>query len=215
MKLIKGMRTWIVCASKGGDDMRVIGLTGGVGSGKSYVAHRLQELYGMELLIADELGHIAMEPGTDSFHQIVARFGTDVVLPDGTLDRKRLADLIFHDPQALEDMNGIVHPVVKEYLTDYIDSRRELPGIILLETAILYETGCDAFCDEVWYVSVPEEIRIRRLMVDRGYTEDKSRAMIASQKPDSFFRKRAQRIIDNAGNRQTLESVLKTMVPFQ
>lgn len=195
--------------------MRVIGLTGGVGSGKSYVAHRLQELYGMELLIADDLGHVAMEPGTDSFDQIVTRFGTDVVTADGTLDRKRLADLIFHDPQALEDMNRIVHPVVKAYLADFIDRRRALAGTILLENAILFETGCDTLCDEVWYVSVPEEIRIRRLMADRGYTEEKSRAIIARQQPDVFFREKADRIIDNAGDRQELEKMLETMIPLQ
>lgn len=194
--------------------MRVIGLTGGVGSGKSYVAHCLQELYGMELLIADELGHVAMEPGTDSFDRIVARFGADLVMEDGRLDRKGLADIIFHDPQALTDMNGIVHPAVKEYLADFISKRQELPGTILLENAILYETGCDAFCDEVWYVSVPEDIRIRRLMTDRGYTEDKSRAIIVSQQPESFFRERADRIIDNAGNRQELRKQLETMIPF-
>lgn len=192
--------------------MRVIGLTGGVGSGKSYVAHRLQELYGTELLIADELGHVAMVPGTDSFDRIVARFGVDLVREDGTLDRKHLADIIFHDPQALEDINAIVHPVVKEYLVDFINRRRGLPGIILLENAILYETGCDAFCDEVWYVSVPEEIRIRRLMSDRGYTEEKSRAMIASQRSELFFRERADRIIDNAGNRQELDKKLEVMM---
>lgn len=194
--------------------MRVIGLTGGVGSGKSYVAHRLQELYGMELLIADELGHVAMEPGTDSFDRIVARFGADLVMEDGRLDRKGLADIIFHDPQALTDMNGIVHPAVKEYLADFISKRQELSGTILLENAILYETGCDAFCDEVWYVSAPEEIRIRRLMADRGYTEDKSRAIIVSQQPESFFRERADRIIDNAGSRQELKKQLETMIPF-
>lgn len=192
--------------------MRVIGLTGGVGSGKSYVAHRLQELYGTELLIADELGHVAMVPGTDSFDRIVARFGVDLVREDGTLDRKHLADIIFHDPQALEDINAIVHPVVKEYLVDFINRRRGLPGIILLENAILYETGCDAFCDEVWYVSVPEEIRIRRLMSDRGYTEEKSRAMIASQRSELFFRERADRIIDNAGSRQELDKKLEVMM---
>lgn len=195
--------------------MRVIGLTGGVGSGKSYVAHYLQQHCGMELLIADDLGHVAMRPGTDSFAKIVARFGENVVTADGTLDRRRLADIIFHDPVAMADMNAIVHPVVQAYIADYIEKRRGLEGTILLETAILYETGCDALCDEIWYVSVPEEIRIRRLMQDRGYTEEKSRAIIARQYSDAFFRERADRIIDNAGNRQDLQNCLETMIPSQ
>ncbi len=193
--------------------MRVIGLTGGVGSGKSYVAHRLQELYGMELLIADELGHVAMEPGTEGFGRIVERFGRAVVMADGTLDRKLLADLIFHDPQAMEDLNGIVHPAVKAYIADFIECRRTMAGTVLLENAILFETGCDIFCDEVWYVSVPEEIRVRRLMEGRGYTEEKSRSIIGRQKPESFFREKADRIIDNAGSRQQTDRILKSMVP--
>lgn len=195
--------------------MWVIGLTGGVGSGKSYVAHRLQEHYGMELLIADELGHVAIEPGTDSFTQIVSRFGKSVVKQDGTLDRQHLAEIIFHDPQALAAMNQIVHPVVKAYLIDYIDRRRDQDGILLIENAILYETGCDALCDEVWYVSVPEEVRIRRLMADRGYTEEKSRAIMAKQHPDAFFRERADRVIENAGGKQQLDQMLEAMIPSQ
>ncbi len=195
--------------------MRVIGLTGGVGSGKSYVARRLQERFGVELLIADELGHVAMEPGTDSFAQIVSRFGESVVGQDGTLDRQRLAEIIFHDPEALTAMNEIVHPVVKAYLIDYIEQRRDRGGILLLENAILYETGCDALCDEVWYVSVPEEIRIRRLMEDRGYSEEKSHAIMAKQRPDAFFRERADRVIDNAGEKRLLDQMLETMIPSQ
>lgn len=195
--------------------MRVIGLTGGVGSGKSYVAHCLQQYYGMELLIADELGHVALEPGTGSYREIVARFGTDVVAADGTLDRGRLADLIFHDPVAMADLNAIVHPVVRTYIAEYLEKRRELPGTVLLENAILYETDCDALCDEVWYVAVPAEIRVQRLMQDRGYTAEKAEAVMARQHTDAFFRERADRVIDNAGGRMELQNCLKSMVPFQ
>ncbi|MDO4166285.1 MAG: dephospho-CoA kinase [Eubacteriales bacterium] len=195
--------------------MRVIGLTGGVGSGKSYVAHYLQERYQMDLLIADDLGHVAMQPGTDSYAQIITRFGTNVVGADGTLDRGLLAETIFHDPQAMTDMNAIIHPVVKSYIADYIQKRKKEHGTILLETAILYETGCDGLCDEVWYVYVPAEERIRRLMRDRGYTEEKSRAIMAKQQPDAFFLDRADRVIDNKGDRQALERILETMIPTE
>ncbi len=195
--------------------MRVIGLTGGVGSGKSYVAHYLQERYQMELLIADDLGHMAMEPGTESFDQIVSRFGKDVIGADGTLDRGRIAERIFRDPRAMADMNAIIHPVVKSYIADYIQKRKKEKGTILLETAILYETGCNEFCDEVWYVYVPEEVRIRRLMRERGYTEEKSRAIMAKQQPDAFFLDRADCVIDNTGDRQALEKLLETMIPSE
>lgn len=191
--------------------MRVIGITGGVGSGKSYVAHRLRELYQAELLVADDLGHVAMEPGTEGYRQIIARFGAGLVMADQTLDRKELAQIIFQDEKALRDMNAIVHPIVKQYIEDYIKMRKEKSGTILLETALMYETGCDAFCDEVWYVFVPVETRVRRLQEDRGYSKEKSRLIIAKQRPEDFFRERADRLIDNSGGKQELEVVLQAL----
>lgn len=195
--------------------MRVIGLTGGVGSGKSYVAHYLEEHGQMELLIADELGHIAMQPGTESFRQIVTRFGEQVLCEDGSLNRAKIADIVFGNPSAMEDLNAIIHPVVKSYIADYIRERQDCLGTILLESAILYETGCERFCDEVWYVHVPEELRIRRLCADRGYTEEKSRAIIARQQPKEFFLEHADRVIENVGTKQDLEKILESMIPTQ
>lgn len=195
--------------------MRVIGLTGGVGSGKSYVAHYLAKHGQMELLIADELGHVAMEPGTESFRQIVARFGEQLLCEDGSLNRDKIAEIVFWNPSAMEDLNAIIHPVVKAYIADYIRERQECLGTILLESAILYETACDQLCDEVWYVHVPEELRICRLCSDRGYTEEKSRAIIAKQQPEKFFLEHADQVIENAGTKQDLERVLESMIPAQ
>ncbi len=195
--------------------MRVIGLTGGVGSGKSYAARYLAERGGMELLIADELGHVAMETGTEGFRRIVCRFGEDIVLPDGSLDRSKMAEIVFGDAKAMEDLNAIIHPAVKSYIADYLSERRDCPGTVLLESAILYEAGCECFCDEVWYVYVPVEERIRRLQADRGYSEEKSRAIIARQQPEQFFFERADRVIENTADRQTLERRLETLIPAQ
>lgn len=195
--------------------MRVIGLTGGVGSGKSYVAHYLEEHGQMELLVADELGHMAMAPGTESFRQIVARFGEQLLCEDGSLNRDKIAEIVFWNPSAMEDLNAIIHPVVKSYIAAYIRERQECSGTILLESAILYETGCEQLCDEVWYVHVPEELRICRLCSDRGYTEEKSRAIITRQQPERFFLEHADRVIENAGTKQDLEKVLESMIPAQ
>ena len=148
--------------------MRVIGITGGVGSGKSYVAHRLQELLGAELLITDELGHTVMEPGNLAYRQIIDVFGEEILGEDERIDREALAKIIFGDSEARERLNAIIHPAVMEYVEQYIRERKDREGIILLETAIMYETGCDRLCDEVWLVSVPCEERIRRLQRDRG-----------------------------------------------
>lgn len=195
--------------------MRVIGLTGGVGSGKSYVAHYLEEHGRMELLIADELGHVAMAPGTEGFRHIVARFGKEFLCEDGSLNRNKIAEIVFRDSFAMDDLNAIVHPIVKSYIADYIRARQDSPGTILLESAILYETSCEQFCDEVWYVHVPEQLRICRLSADRGYTEEKSKAIIARQQPEKFFLEHADRVIENAGTRQDLEKILEAMIPAQ
>lgn len=189
--------------------MYVIGLTGGVGSGKSYVAHRLSEMYDAELLIADELGHVVMKKGTKCHEKIVKSFGKDIIGGDGEIDRKKMADIIFKDNEARKRLDDIVHPEVIEYVAQYIDERKGMDGIIIFETAIMYECKCDQLCDEVWYVYVPADIRIKRLSDNRGYSVEKSRAIIANQKPDEFFTEKADRIIKNDGSFEELDKELR------
>lgn len=189
--------------------MYVIGLTGGVGSGKSYVAHRLSEMYDAELLIADELGHVVMKKGTKCHEKIVKSFGKDIIDSDGEIDRKKMADIIFKDNEARKRLDDIVHPEVIEYVARYIDERKGMDGIIIFETAIMYECKCDQLCDEVWYVYVPADIRIKRLSDNRGYSVEKSRAIIANQKPDEFFTEKADRIIKNDGSFEELDKEIR------
>lgn len=189
--------------------MYVIGLTGGVGSGKSYVAHRLSEMYDAELLIADELGHVVMKKGTKCHEKIVKSFGKDILGSDGEIDRKKMADIIFKDNEARKRLDDIVHPEVIEYVARYIDERKGMDGIIIFETAIMYECKCDQLCDEVWYVYVPADIRIKRLSDNRGYSVEKSRAIIANQKPDEFFTEKADRIIINDGSFEELDKEIR------
>lgn len=189
--------------------MYVIGLTGGVGSGKSYVAHRLSEMYDAELLIADELGHVVMKKGTKCHEKIVKSFGKDILGSDGEIDRKKMADIIFKDNEARKRLDDIVHPEVIEYVAQYIDERKGMDGIIIFETAIMYECKCDQLCDEVWYVYVPADIRIKRLSDNRGYSVEKSRAIIANQKPDEFFTEKADRIIKNDGSFEELDKEIR------
>lgn len=189
--------------------MYVIGLTGGVGSGKSYVAHRLSEMYDAELLIADELGHVVMKKGTKCHEKIVEEFGKGILDSDGEIDRKKMADIIFKDNEARKSLDDIVHPEVIEYVAQYIDERKGMDGIIIFETAIMYECKCDQLCDEVWYVYVPADIRIKRLSDNRGYSVEKSRAIIANQKPDEFFTEKADRIIKNDGSFEELDKEIR------
>ncbi len=192
--------------------MHVIGITGGVGSGKSFVANRIKELYNAKLLIADELGHIVTMPGDLGYQKIKERFGEDIIDKEGFIDRKKLADIIFNDDNARKDINDIVHPEVMSYIEKYISERKDKKGYIILETAIMYETGCDRFCDEVWYVYVPADIRIARLKESRGYSYDKSCAIIKKQKSDNYFIERADFVIENSGSIEELEQKLRMLL---
>ena len=192
--------------------MFVIGITGGVGSGKSLAAKFLSKKYNAKLLIADELGHVVIKPGTSGYNKVVDMFGKGILGKDGIINRKKLADIIFNDDNARSGLNSIIHPEVFKYIGNYIEDRKDQDGYIILETAIMYETGCDKLCDETWYIHVPADIRIKRLSGNRGYTEEKSRAIIAKQKPDSFFIERAGRVIENSGSIKDLENEL-AMLP--
>ena len=192
--------------------MYVIGLTGGVGSGKTAVADKLAELAGAELLIADELGHLVMKKDTEGYHKVVEAFGTGILDIQGEIDRKRLSKIVFEDSGALERLNQIIHPAVKAYLKEYIDKRRGEEGCLVLETAIMFETGCDELCDEVWYVCVPSEIRIERLAANRGYSEEKSQAIMKKQLEEEEFRRRCTREIWNGGSVQELEAEIRKLL---
>lgn len=191
--------------------MYVIGITGGVGSGKSLVAKKLEELYNVELLTADELGHIVTMRGYLGYKKVKERFGEDILDKDGFIDRKKLADIIFNDDDARKDINDIIHPEVISYIQNYISERREKKGCIILETAIMYETGCDKLCDEVWYVYVPKDIRIERLRKNRGYSYKKSCAIIEKQKSDMYFIEKADFVIENLGSIEELEQNLRIL----
>jgi len=190
--------------------MYVIGITGGVGSGKSLVAKLAGEKYNAELLIADKLGHAVIEPGTPGFDKVTERFGSRII-ENGTINRDKLSSLVFNDDKALMDLNAIIHPEVIAYIKKYIDDRKDKEGYIFVETAVMYETGCDKLCDEVWYVYVPADIRIKRLSGSRGYSREKSLSIIEKQKPDKFFTDRADRVIDNSGSRKKLDNILNSL----
>ena len=192
--------------------MYVIGLTGGVGSGKTVAAGRLADIADAELLIADDLGHLVMEKGKRGYQEVVGTFGSNILDGQGEIDRRKLSELVFGDSEQLEKLNRIIHPAVKSYLKDYIDKRRAQEGILVLETAIMFETGCDELCDEVWYVYVPPEIRIERLAAGRGYPEEKSQAIMERQLEEDEFRKRCRHELWNGGSMQELEEGIKKLL---
>lgn len=180
--------------------MRVIGLTGGIGSGKTVAANILQELLSAELLITDHLGHIAMEKDSAGYVQILETFGEELKDDSGEIDREQMAKIVFSDEKKLQMLNEIIHPIVIAYIEDYIAKRKEKKGVIILESAILFESGCDRLCEEIWYLYVPEDIRKARLKEGRGYSDAKSDSIMEKQMAAESFRKRCQREIVNSGD---------------
>lgn len=189
----------------------VLGITGGVGCGKSTLMNLLKDKYKAKVLVADELGHQAMEPGTPVYDRIRKTFGMDLVLPDGTIDRKLLADRIYEDEEKREKLNGIVHPYVLDKIRQALETWREEP-LVCLETALLFETGCDRFCDAVWGVLTDREIRIQRLMKSRGYTKEKAEAIMEVQLSDDEWRNRCDVCLVNDGDLKNLEERLKELL---
>lgn len=195
--------------------MKVIGLTGGVGSGKSLAAQILKEECRAELLIADDLGHLAMEPGTKGYRQIIERFGRQILNQDGLVDHEALSLVIFRDEQARTDLNGIIHPAVLEYIKKYIQERKSLDGMIILESAILFETGCDRFCDQIWYVHVSDEIRRERLADNRGYTIEKTESIMSKQLSVQEFYSRCNVVVENDGTKEDLTEQIRARLPVK
>lgn len=185
----------------------VIGLTGGVGCGKSTVMEILQREYGAKLLIADDIGHVVMEKGHPAYDAVREQFGEGILCEDGSIDRGALAQLVYADERKLNQLNAIIHPCVVEEISEKLQEWRTEP-LIVLETAILFETGCDAFCDEIWGIHTNREIRIKRLMESRGYTREKAESIMKQQMGEEEYQKRCHRVLPNNGDRMDLEQRL-------
>ena len=180
--------------------MKTIGVTGGVGAGKSTVLQHLKEAHNAFILEADKAGHLLMEPGGKCYEPVVRLFGDSVINPDGTLDRKKISDIVFQDENKLNALNRIIHPGVREYICECLERERNNGrDLSVVEAALLLEADYQEFCDEVWYVYASEDVRIRRLAESRGYTEEKSRSVIRRQMTDEGFRAGADFVIDNSG----------------
>lgn len=181
--------------------MRVIGITGGVGSGKSEVLRLLKEEFGARLFMADDIAHEVMEPGGEACRRIEEVFGAEYLKPDGSVDRQKMAALIFKDAKALETMNSIVHPAVWKRIEDGIQTAPE--RLVVVEAALFDEEHNRLF-DEVWYIYTSRENRISRLMASRGYSREKCLDIMSNQKSEEEFQAMADRVIDN---NQTVEDV--------
>lgn len=184
----------------------MIGLTGGIGSGKSTVAELLAER-GAHVIDADRVAHEVYAPGTLGFERIVERFGDDIVGDDGAIDRARLGALVFRDPAALADLNGIVHPLVRaEVALRISEIVAEDPGaIVVIEAALMTETGWSGGSGRLWTVIADPDVVQDRLVTMREMEPDEVRRRMAAQADNAMRRRSATRVIENNGSLLDLE----------
>ena len=180
--------------------MKIIGITGGVGAGKTQILDYLNDKYGATVCQADEVAKKLQKKGTDCHRAIVEHFGADILDPKGELNREKLAQIIFTDKEERAVLNGIVHPAVKDEIRKIIKKEeRKHTSLFLLEAALLIDDHYEQICDEIWYVYVEDAIRKKRLIYARGYDAEKVDDIIASQLPKDVFLRNSDRVIDNSG----------------
>lgn len=194
--------------------MRIIGITGGIGTGKSTILHLLKEKYQAYIVETDKLAHELMKPGCMAYNRIVEHFGMDILLEDKGIDRTKLGSIVFQDEEELTTLNNIVHPAVKQYIMADIEKKREeqLVKIYIIEAALLIEDGYKDICDELWYIYAEREERIRRLLAGRGGSREKWEAVIASQSPEEFYKKNCDKIVDNGENLQKTADIVHDLL---
>jgi dephospho-CoA kinase len=179
--------------------LKLIGLTGGAGSGKTTVAEMFREL-GAAVVDADEAAHAVYEPGTPGFDAVVREFGPHYVR-GGRIDRVRLGELVFRDRDALRRLNAIVHPLVRDWMAERTqEAAGRGAGVIVQDVPLIFESGLEPLYSAVVLVYVPEEVQVSRLVGGRGLSEEHARAIIASQMPIEEKKLRARHVIDNSGS---------------
>ncbi len=180
--------------------MKVIGITGGIGSGKSRVLSFLEETHHAVVCQADKVAWELQRPGESCYQEIVMQFGSGILNADTTIDRKALGQIVFANETKLLQLNAIMHPMVKCEIKKRISRERERGTLIfVIEAALLIEEHYDEICDELWYIYTDEQIRRQRLKADRGYNDEKIDAVMAAQLSEEMFRKKCKRVIENSG----------------
>lgn len=182
--------------------MKVIGITGGVGSGKSALLSYIKGKYDCEIILADEAAHRVKEPGQPCYQKLIELLTDDILNEDGTINKKEMAAKIFESDELLEKVNAIIHPAVKEMVLQEI-TRLKKEGntcFFFIEAALLIECGYLNIVDEMWYIYAREDIRRKRLKESRNYTDEKINAIMDSQLKEEEFRKYCKVVIDNSGS---------------
>ena len=183
-----------------------IGLTGGIGTGKSTVARILADL-GAHVINADRVGHEVYQPHTAGWQQVVDAFGKEIVAADGTIDRRKLGQIVFADSTQLARLNAIVHPLIRDSVREAVAARRAAGHLqpIVLEAAILLEAKWNSIVDVVWVVVAGLDLVVHRIGTERGLTSDEIQARAAAQMSDAERRRHADVVIENIGSPDDLQ----------
>jgi len=190
--------------------MKLIGLTGGVGSGKSTVAEMLRDL-GATVVDADEATHAVYEPGSPGFDAVVREFGEGIVA-NGLIDRAGLGAIVFNDPGARRRLNDIVHPLVREWMAEKTAEAAERGAdVVVQDVPLLFENGLERLFSSVVLVYVPEAVQVERLVAGRGLAPERARAIVAAQMPIEEKRALAHHVIDNGGTREETQAQVRSI----
>jgi dephospho-CoA kinase len=187
--------------------LKVIGLTGGIATGKSTVSEILSKL-GAEIIDADKVGHQIYLPNTEAWKDIIATFGKDILLPDKTVNRPKLGGIVFDDKAALKKLNHIVHPRMYKKFEEEIELKRKKndnKGVVVLDAAILIEANWLSLVDQVWVVAANEDTVMDRLCSKKGFTKEHARSRMSSQLSNEERKKYADVIIENNGTMAEVE----------
>ena len=214
------------------DEMLILGLTGGIGCGKTAVLTILKEEYDAYIIEADRLAHELMEPGKTVYQGIVDAFGMEVLMDadidisapaegnavtdngqstvNRSIDRKKLGDIVFHDKDKLALLNSISHPLVKEEIVRRIEEQKDVgKKLFVIEAALLIQDGYKSICDKMCYVYADLDVRISRLCKYRGFTQERAQAVIDSQESEAFYLEACDYKIDNSGPLENTKKDLK------
>ena len=190
----------------------VIGITGGVGCGKSTVLGYIKNKYDAEIILCDELARELMLPGNASYNAVIGFFGNDILSADKStdegflIDNSKLAEIVFSDPEKLKILNSIVHPIVKEEIRKIIDGSKN--KIIFIESAIIIEAGYLDLIDELWLVTADISVRKKRLYESRGYSSEKTDSIINNQLSMQEMLGHASYVIDNSGSISDMQAAV-------
>jgi len=180
----------------------IIGITGGVGAGKSSVLNYINEKCKCRIVLADDVGNEVKLPGEICYNRLVELLGRDILDEEGYIDKLKMAEAIFSDEELLLQVNAIIHPAVEEYILREIRKEKEAGELdfFFVEAALLIECGYGKHVDELWYIYASEEVRRARLKAGRAYSDEKISAIMQGQLAEEEFRKACAVVIDNSGD---------------